>query len=166
MSFVDDFENVLVYVRCINPLHTLDFLLPCYRYGRWHLILEYAQLLSFLLRFHVIPCHVNVSVQSSGCCACTCVYVSFSCFQLSFVSPACLLVSLFANACVRVCVRFRIVNYAGMRSAILAVELVLRNADNAADDTHLASIYRRPGTAGFGQSRSLSRISADRFKNT
>ena len=61
----------------------------------------------------------------------------------------------------RVCVRFRIVSYAGIRSTTLAVALVLRNA---ADDAQLASICRRPETAGFGQSRSLARISTDRLK--
>ena len=36
MSFVDDFEKVLVFVRCVNSILTPVFLLPCYRYGRWH----------------------------------------------------------------------------------------------------------------------------------
>ena len=39
----------------------------------------------------------------------------------------------------RVCVRFRIVNYAGMRSTTLAVGLVLRNA---ADAVQLSNMMR------------------------
>ena len=42
-----------------------------------------------------------------------------------------MLVYLFVNACVRVCVPFRIVNHAGMRSTTLAVGLVLRSATDA-----------------------------------
>ena len=36
MSFVDDLENLLVFLRDINSIHIPDVLLPCYRYGRWH----------------------------------------------------------------------------------------------------------------------------------
>ena len=46
---------------------------------------------------------------------------------------------LFANACVRVRMRFRIVNYPGMRSTTLAVGLVLRNA---ADAVQLSNMMR------------------------
>ena len=74
MSFVDDFEKVLVFVRCVNSILTPVFLLPCYRYGRTSAILL-AQ----------VPCHVNLSVLFSGCCASTCVYVCFSCFEVSSV---------------------------------------------------------------------------------
>ena len=42
-----------------------------------------------------------------------------------------MLVELFADACVRVCVRFRIGDYAGMRSTTLPVGLLLRNAADA-----------------------------------
>ena len=46
---------------------------------------------------------------------------------------------MFANACVCVCVRFRIVNYAGMRSTTLVVGLVLRNV---ADAVQLSNMMR------------------------
>ena len=36
VSFVDDFENVLVFLRSVNSILIPDLLLPCYRYGRWH----------------------------------------------------------------------------------------------------------------------------------
>ena len=36
VSFVDDFEKVLVFVRGVNSILTPDFLLACCRYARWH----------------------------------------------------------------------------------------------------------------------------------
>ena len=69
MYFMDGFEKALVFVRCVNSILTPVFLLSCYRYGRTSAILL-AQ----------VPCHVNMSVLFSGCCASTCVYVCFSCF--------------------------------------------------------------------------------------
>ena len=36
MSFMDDFEKELVFVRCVHSILAPDFLLLCYRYGRWY----------------------------------------------------------------------------------------------------------------------------------
>ena len=69
MSFVDEFEKIRVFVRCVNSILTPDFLLLCYRYGCTSAI--------FLAQ---LPCHVNMSVLFSDCCASTCVYVCFSSF--------------------------------------------------------------------------------------
>ena len=51
-----------------------------------------------------------------------------------------MLVELFADACVRVCVRFRIGDYAGMTSTTLAVGLVLRNAAGAVQSSNMMRI--------------------------
>ena len=46
MSFVVEFEKVLVFVRCANSILSPDRLFSCYRYGRCHGALEYV--VSFL----------------------------------------------------------------------------------------------------------------------
>ena len=69
MSFVDDFDKILVFVRCVNSILTPDFLLLCYRYGCTSAI--------FLAQ---LPCHVNMSVLFSDCCASTCVYACLASF--------------------------------------------------------------------------------------
>ena len=49
----------------------------------------------------------------------------------------------YANSCARVCVRFRIVNYAGMRSTNLAVGLVLRKAVDAVQLSNMMRSLRQ-----------------------
>ena len=101
MSFVNDFEKILVFVRCVNSILTPDLLFPCYRHGRWHCTLEYAHLLSFLPRFHVISICLSYSLVVVLPLVC------MSVFRLSkfcmFRSRACSSNCLRMHACVSAC---------------------------------------------------------------